>query len=82
MQYLQIWNEPNLKAEWGGRLDAEGYATMLRVVYARAKAVDPNIVILSAPLAQTLEHGDRGLNDLDFLQQLYDAGFRPDTSIS
>ena len=75
VQYLQIWNEPNLKAEWGGRLDAEGYAKMLRVVYARAKAVDPNIVILSAPLAQTLEQGDRGLNDLDFLQQLYTAGF-------
>ncbi len=75
VQYLQIWNEPNLKAEWGGKLDARAYATMLRVVYVRAKAVDPNIVILSAPLAQTLERGDRGLNDLDFLQQLYDADF-------
>ncbi len=75
VQYLQIWNEPNLRAEWGNRLDARAYATMLRTVYARAKAVDPNVVILSAPLAQTLETGNRGLNDLDFLQQLYDADF-------
>ena len=75
VQYLQIWNEPNLKAEWGGKLDANAYATMLRIVYARAKAADPNVVILSAPLAQTLETGDRGLNDLEFLQQLYDAKF-------
>ena len=75
VQYLQIWNEPNLKAEWGGTLDPAAYATMLRKVYTRAKAADPTVVILSAPLAQTLEQGDRGLNDLTFLQQLYDAGF-------
>ncbi len=75
VQYLQIWNEPNLKQEWGGTLDPVGYATMLRKVHAKAKAIDPDIVILSAPLAQTLEQGDRGLNDLTFLQQLYDAGF-------
>ena len=75
VQYLQIWNEPNLKAEWGGTLDPTAYATMLRKVYTKAKATDPSVVILSAPLAQTLEEGDRGLNDLTFLQQLYDAGF-------
>ncbi len=75
VQYLQIWNEPNLRAEWGDKLDANSYATMLKIVYTKAKAVDPNIVILSAPLAQTLETGDRGLNDLEFLQQLYNAGF-------
>lgn len=75
VQYLQIWNEPNLKTEWGGQLDPVAYATMLRKVYAKAKAVDPNVIILSAPLAQTVDTGDKGLNDLDFLQKLYDAGF-------
>lgn len=75
VQYLQIWNEPNLKAEWGGTLDSVAYATMLRKVYLKAKAADPNVVILSAPLAQTLDQGDRGLNDLVFLQQLYNANF-------
>jgi len=75
VQYLQIWNEPNLKAEWGGSLDSVAYATMLRKVYTKAKAADPTVVILSAPLAQTREEGDRGLNELIFLQQLYDAGF-------
>lgn len=75
VQYLQIWNEPNLKGEWGGTIDPPGYADLLRRTYDRAKAVDPNIVILSAPLAQTVETGDRGLNELVYLQQLYDAGF-------
>lgn len=75
VQYLQIWNEPNLKAEWGGSLDSAAYAAMLRKVYTKAKAADPTVVILSAPLAQTKDEGDRGLSDLVFLQQLYDAGF-------
>ncbi len=76
VQYLQIWNEPNLKVEWGGKnIDAAAYSQMLSKVYARAKQADPNVVILSAPLAQTLEQGDRGLNELLFMQQLYDAGF-------
>jgi polysaccharide biosynthesis protein PslG len=75
IQYLQIWNEPNLATEWGGTIDAKAYTEMLRKVYTRAKQADPNIVILSAPLAQTLEQSNRGLDDLIFLQQLYDAGF-------
>lgn len=77
VQYIQIWNEPNLKAEWGGRLDPAGYTRLLCRAYARAKEVDPNVVILSAPLAQTLEQGDRGLDELAYLQQLYDAGMGP-----
>ncbi len=76
VQYLQIWNEPNLKDEWGGRLDPAGYADLLCRTYARAKAANPNVVILAAPLAQTLETGGRGLNELLYLQQLYDAGVR------
>ncbi|MFN8515138.1 MAG: cellulase family glycosylhydrolase [Chloroflexia bacterium] len=75
VQYLQIWNEPNLKVEWGGKLDSAAYVQMLSKVYTRAKQVDPNVVILSAPLAQTLETGDRGLNELVYMQQLYDKGF-------
>ena len=76
VQFLQIWNEPNLKGEWGGRLDPAGYVDLLRRTRARVKQIDPNVMILSAPLAQTLEGGDRGLNELLFLQQLYDAGLR------
>ena len=35
---------------------------------------DPNAVIISAGLAQTLETGPRNVSDLIFLQQMYDAG--------
>jgi polysaccharide biosynthesis protein PslG len=81
VQYLQIWNEPNLKVEWGGKLDAAAYVDLLHRAYVRAKEVDPNIVILSAPLAQTLETGDRGLNELDFMQQMYNAGLASNCDI-
>ncbi|MGN6361005.1 MAG: cellulase family glycosylhydrolase [Thermomicrobiales bacterium] len=82
VQYLQIWNEPNLKVEWGGnKIDAAAYVDLLHRAYVRAKEVDPNIVILSAPLAQTLETGDRGLNELVFMQQMYNAGLASNCDI-
>jgi hypothetical protein len=49
---------------------------LLQLAYRRAKQADPNCVILSAGLAQTLETGPMNLNDLTYLQQMYDAGVR------
>ena len=75
--YVQIWNEPNLTAEWGfERVDAVAYTRLLAVAYRRAKEADPGIVVLSAPLAITLEDASmRGNhNDLIFLEQMYQAG--------
>ncbi len=73
----QIWNEPNIYPEWGNQpVSPEGYTALLRVAYTRAKAVDPTVVILSAPLAPTIELTGRDLNDFLFLQRMYDAGAR------
>lgn len=75
--YIQIWNEPNLAAEWGfQRVDAVAYTRLLEIAYRRAKEADPDIVVLSAPLAITLEDASmRGNhNDLVFLDQMYQAG--------
>ena len=77
--YVQIWNEPNLTAEWGfQRVDAVAYTQMLQVAYRRAKEADPQVAVLSAPLATTLEDASmRGNhNDLIFLEQMYQAGAR------
>ena len=77
VRYIQIWNEPNLAAEWGfQRVDALAYTRLLEVGYRRAKEADPEVVILSAPLAITLEDASmRGNhNDLIFLEQMYQAG--------
>ncbi|HEY62964.1 MAG TPA: cellulase family glycosylhydrolase [Caldilineae bacterium] len=78
VRYYQIWNEPNIYPEWGERpVNPEEYAELLKVAYTRAKAVDPNVVIISGALASTIELGPRDMNDFIFLQRMYDAGAAP-----
>ena len=77
IRFYQLWNEPNIYPEWGEQdVDAADYVRLLKVGYTRAKQADPDCVIISAGLAQTVEEGGRGLNDRLFLQQMYDAGAR------
>ena len=74
-RYYQIWNEPNLGVEWGKNpVDAVGATELLRVGYLRAKAADPQAVILAPALSPTLEESPAAMNELVFLQQMYDAG--------
>ena len=76
IRHYQIWNEPNIYPEWGNKpIDPAGYADMLCRTYAALKAVDPEIVIISAAIAPTIAlDGARDLSDLVFLQALYDNG--------
>jgi hypothetical protein len=77
VQFLQIWNEPNLAAEWGGTIDPQAYAELLKVAATAAREVDPNVVILSAPLAMTTENSERAMDDLSYWQALYAADAAP-----
>lgn len=78
LRYYQIWNEPNLSFEWGNRpVDPVAFTELLRVAQARAKAVDPTVVILGPALAPTTSEGPDALNELIFLQRMYDAGAAP-----
>ena len=73
--YLQIWNEPNIYPEWGEQSpDPAGYVELLRIASQRAREADDNIVILSAPLAQTLEMSESNMSDTAFLDQMYQLG--------
>ncbi|MBZ0286195.1 MAG: beta-galactosidase, partial [Anaerolineae bacterium] len=77
IDHLIIWNEPNLAFEWGYRpVDPAGYARLLRAVYTPVHAANPNVVVLAAPLAPTLEPpgSAQGLNDLLYLEELYQTG--------
>lgn len=77
VRFFQLWNEPNIYPEWGEQpVNANDYVRLLKVGYTRAKAADPNSVILSAGLAQTIERGPKNVSDIIFLQQMYDAGVR------
>jgi len=81
IDYVQLWNEPNLNNEWGDQpVDPAGYVELLKAGYAGAKRADPAVRVLSGELAQTLEPdapGARGLNDLVYLERMYDLGARP-----
>ncbi len=80
VNHIIIWNEPNLAFEWGYRqVDPAAYARLLEAVYAPVHAANPQVIILAAGLAPTLEPpgSANGLNDLLFLEALYQAGAAP-----
>lgn len=77
IDHLIIWNEPNLAFEWGYRdVDPAGYARLLQAVYEPAHNANPNVMVLAAGLAPTIEPegSPNGLNDLLYLEQMYLAG--------
>jgi len=81
IDYIQIWNEPNIYPEWGNRpVDPVQYVELLKVAYRRAKEANPNVQVLCAPLAITLgqPHPEPGkwtaMNDLEYLKAMYEAG--------
>ena len=74
---LIIWNEPNLSFEWGYQpADPARYVRLLEASYAPIKQANPSAVVLAGALAPTLEAtgSSAGLNELDFLQEMYDLG--------
>ncbi len=74
IRYYQLWNEPNIFLGWGKAPAPAAYVQLLKAGYTRAKEADPNAIILSAPLAITLEHSPQNESDLDFLKGVYAAG--------
>ncbi len=77
VDYLIVGNEPNLSYEWGYRQTTPAdYVALLQAVYPAVKAANPDITVLGGALAPTLEPAGSpwGLNDLLYLQGMYDAG--------
>ena len=73
----QIWNEPNLTSEWGQKPpDPAAYASLLRGAAQRIRAADPNARVVMAALAPTLTENADALNELTYLQRLYQSGIK------
>lgn len=80
VDHIIVWNEPNLRAEWGDRApDPAAYADLLRVVYPHIKRGNPDAVVLLAGLAPNTEPPGSAvaMDDLTYLRALYDAGVAP-----
>jgi len=77
IDHIIVGNEPNLRFEWG-YLEATpaDYVALLSTVYAAVKRANPDVVVLGAALAPTLEPAGSqwGTNDLEFLAGIYEAG--------
>lgn len=75
MAGLVLWNEPNLNLEWYNQPpNAAAYADLIKAAYPAIKTVAPTLPVALAGLASTEGEGDWAINDLDYLQAIYDAG--------
>ncbi|GAB4544113.1 MAG: hypothetical protein OHK0023_00390 [Anaerolineae bacterium] len=75
LKHYQIWNEPNLGAEWGDQpVDPVRYTEMLCRTYAALKAIDPENIIISGAIAPTIDQSGINMNGFVYLQRMYDAG--------
>ena len=59
-----------------GRGVVHGFTELLKIAYQRAKEANPEVQVLAGALAPTLAPpgSEWGMNDLDYLQAMYDAG--------
>ena len=72
---VEIWNEPNLAVENGGRVDNQSvanYAEMLMEAYRRIKTARPyTYVIAAAPSSTGVNDVNIAMDDEKFLKSLY-----------
>jgi len=72
---VEIWNEPNLGAEWEEGVSPAGFAKLLKTGYYAVKSVAPEIIVISGALAPfpfpTV--GMRVYNDEQFMMEMYQA---------
>ena len=74
IQYVEVFNEPNLPYEWGGAPDPGAYARLLAAAYRGVKRADPNVAVISAAVSQRTGGVGGTMEDVDWLDGLYKAG--------
>ncbi len=78
---VEVWNEPNLAREWGGRtISGNDYMRYFGPAYNAVRAYSPTMPVITAGLAPT---GDSpfSVDDRTYLQQMYNAGLANYTDI-
>jgi len=73
----EIWNEPNLAREWGGRSpDPAEYVQLLSVAYEAIKRADPEAIVITAGLTPTGTQPPVAMPDDAYLRGMYEAGMQ------
>ncbi|MDQ5822762.1 MAG: S-layer homology domain-containing protein [Chloroflexota bacterium] len=79
----EIWNEPNTSDEWGGNTmcpEPARYTDLLKAAYPAIKSADSSAQVLGGAVTTV---GQRArpqvcaMDDLTFLEEMYNAGARP-----
>lgn len=74
IQYVQVWDQPNLAANWGGAaVNGESFRPYLSAAFYGARDGNPQVQIVLPELAVRSDVTG-GLSDLSFLNSLYEAG--------
>lgn len=72
---FEIWNEPNLAREWGGKEpNATEYVELLKVAHEAAKRANPNAMVVTAGLSPTGTTSPEARPDDVYLEEMYQAG--------
>jgi hypothetical protein len=74
IQYVEVFNEQNLPFEWGGAPDPAAYTRLLAAAYRGVKRADPNVAVISAAPSQRTGGIGGTMEDVDWLNGLYQAG--------
>jgi hypothetical protein len=78
IQAIEVWNEINLDREWATapqQLDPKRYVTLLQMAHDTIKAIDPNIIIITAALSPTgANNGVNYIDDFVYMDKLIAAG--------
>jgi hypothetical protein len=74
IQYVEVFNEQNLPYEWGGQPDPYAYARLLSAAYRGVKRADSNVAVISAAPSQKTGGLGGSMEDVDWLNGLYQAG--------
>lgn len=73
--YVEVFNELNLPLEWGtSPVDPAAYVRILAGAYRGAKRADPNVTIVSGAPSQRTGGLGGTMEDIDWLDGLYNAG--------
>ncbi|HEY8598207.1 MAG TPA: hypothetical protein VIL85_07235 [Thermomicrobiales bacterium] len=68
----EIWNEENLAAETGNRINPAFYVQLLKAGYLGVKGIDPGAIVVLGALSPTgVNNPSLAVDDLIYLDQLY-----------
>jgi hypothetical protein len=75
VESIQIWNEPNLHFEWGGREpDPVAYAALTRAVAPLVRAANPEVQIIAGSFSPGYAIPGTRAGDIEYLEAMMEAG--------